>query len=118
MGILSGNLNILRHETGAHVMGLHHGTWNDGTKSRGHSSLPAAVDAIAQLAWSDEDSIGPLSLGSARDDITGALGAFRTEVVDLGADTDGDPITTLLLKECDPDEVSFRRGTKPATGRQ
>jgi hypothetical protein len=103
MGVLSNNLNALRHATGAHVMGIHHGTWNDGTKSRGHSSLPAAVDAIAQLEW--KDGIGTLALGFARDDISGALGAFRTEVVDLGKDTDGDEVTSLLINECDPAEA-------------
>lgn len=120
MGILAGNLNTLRHETGAHVMGIHHGTWNDGTKSRGHSSLPASVEAIAQLTWSDEEAIGRLVLGSARDDITGAIGAFNTEMVELGHDTDDDPITTLLIKECDPDEaraVHVAHASAPPTTR-
>ena len=108
MGILSGNLNELRHQTGAHVMGIHHGTWNDGTKSRGHSSLPAAVDAIAQLEWNDDSAIGTLALGFARDDVSGALGAFRTEVVDLGMDADGERITTLADQGVRP-----RRAIRP-----
>jgi hypothetical protein len=109
MGILSVNLNVLRQETGAHVMGIHHGTQEQGTKSRGHSTLPFGVDAIAQLEWNDNDGIGTLALGFARDDVSGAVGAFRTEAVDLGRDADGDPITTLVVKECEPDEVLPKR---------
>jgi AAA domain-containing protein len=105
MGILSVNLNVLRQETGAHVMGIHHGTQEQGTKSRGHSTLPFGVDAIAQLEWNANDGIGRLALGFARDDVSGALGAFRTEPVTLGMDADNDPITTLQVMECQPDEV-------------
>lgn len=105
MGILSVNLNELRQKTGAHVMGIHHGTQEQGTKSRGHSTLPGGVDAIAQLEWNANEGIGRLALGFARDDVNGVLGAFRTEPVTLGVDADDDPITTLQVTECEPDEV-------------
>ena len=111
MGALLGNLTVLRDATGAHVMGVHHGTKEDGTNSRGHSILPNGVDAIAQTEWAgDGNGIGTVSLGFARDDEAGALGAFRTELVELDTDADGDPITTLLIEELDPAE---KRGKAP-----
>jgi AAA domain len=101
MGTLAGNLNILRHETGAHVMGVHHGTQADGTKSRGHSALPFSVDVIIQTEWSEENGTGSVIVGFCRDDAIGPLGTFRTEVVQLGTDADGDLITTLVVEETD-----------------
>jgi hypothetical protein len=101
MGTLAANLNILRYETGAHVMGVHHGTQADGTKSRGHSSLPFSADVIIQTEWSEEASTGTMTVGFCRDDAIGPLGTFRTEVVRLGTDADGDHITTLVVEETD-----------------
>jgi hypothetical protein len=109
MGTLAANLNTLRHETGAHVMGVHHGTQQDGTKSRGHSSLPFSADAILQIEWNEEEAIGNATVGFCRDDVIGSLCAFRTEVIHLGVDADGDPITTLLIKECGAGEAPSKR---------
>lgn len=104
MGTLLGNLGVLRHETGAHITGLHHGTKEDGTNSRGHSILPNGADVILQVEWTGEASgTGTITIGFARDDISGTLGMFRTEIVDLGTDDDGDPITTLLIEEITPE---------------
>lgn len=118
MGILLGNLNLLRSETGAHVMGIHHGTKQDGTKSRGHSIVPNGVDAIAELEWTGEaDGIGTLVLGFARDDICGAIGAFRTSLIELDTDEDGERITTLLIDECEPVEANAKRARgRPPNG--
>jgi hypothetical protein len=99
MGTLAANLNTLRHETGAHVMGVHHGTQAEGTKSRGHSSLPFSVDVIVQTEWNEESGLGTVTVGFCRDDAIGPLGVFGTEVVTLGTDEDGDPITTLIVTE-------------------
>jgi hypothetical protein len=99
MGTLAANLNILRHETGAHVMGVNHGTQAEGTKSRGHNSLPCSADVIIQTEWNEESGLGTVTVGFCRDDAIGPLGVFGTEVVNLGTDEDGDPITTLIVTE-------------------
>jgi hypothetical protein len=120
MGTFAGNLSILRHETSAHVMGVHHGTQAEGTKSRGHSILPYSADAIVQIEWDDRQSIPSVTVGFCRDDAIGPLGAFRTEVVPLGFDADGDPITTLIVEECNPGEApaKHKRGSgDPRFGR-
>jgi hypothetical protein len=110
MGTLAANLNILRYETGAHVMGVHHGTQADGTKSRGHSSLPFGADVIIQTEWTEENGLGSVTVGFCRDDAIGPLGTFRTEPVSLGTDADGDPITTLVVEETDQ-PARHRRAT-------
>lgn len=108
MGMFLHNLNLLRHETGAHVTGVHHGTKEDGTNSRGHSTLPNGADVIMQLEWTavGTSGVGTASIGFARDDKTGTLGSFRAEEVVLGQDSDGDDETTLVVEELDPSEVS------------
>jgi hypothetical protein len=113
MGTLASNLNVLRHDTGAHVVGVHHGTQADGTKSRGHSALPFSVDVIIQTEWTEENGTGSVTVGFCRDDAIGPLGTFRTEPVQLGTDADGDPITTLVVEETDQ-PARTRRAT---TGR-
>jgi hypothetical protein len=118
MGTLLGNLNTLRHATGAHVMGIHHGSQKDDTKSRGHSILPNGAEAIAQLEWAGgADGIGTLVLGFARDDICRTLGAFRTSPIVLGVDDDGENVTTLLVDECEVD-ANAKRSYRQLSDRQ
>jgi hypothetical protein len=103
MGMFLHNLNLLRHETNAHVTGVHHGTQEKGTKSRGHSSLPNGADVILQVEWTgDTKGTGRAIIGFARDDTTGLLGTFGAEEVVLGKDEDGDDETTLLINEMAP----------------
>jgi AAA domain-containing protein len=103
MGMFLHNINLLRHETGAHITGIHHGTKDDGTDSRGHSSLPNGADVVLGVEWKgDGNGLGIATLDFARDDKTGPLGTFQTEEVTLGTDEDGDPVTTLLVNEMDP----------------
>lgn len=107
MSTLLHNLNILRYETGAHIAGVHHGTQDDGTKSRGHSNLPNGADVILQVEWAGTDEgIGTATIGFARDDRTGILGGFTAEEITLGIDDDGDDVTTLLINELEPSQVS------------
>jgi hypothetical protein len=120
MGTLLTNLNLLRHETGAHVMGIHHGTQAEGTKSRGHSTLPYGVDVILQAERSDAQAIGSLTVGFCRDDAIGPLVTFRTELVALGKDADGDAITTLVIEEGEPGKAPAKgkgRSADPMLGR-
>jgi len=99
MGAFAGNLAELAARTGAHVCGIHHGTKAEGTSSRGHSSLPNAMEAVATVLWDDETGTGDIVLDFARDDIAGPIGGFRTETIELGVDPDGDRITSLVIEE-------------------
>ncbi len=119
MGMFAGNISELASRTGAHVSGVHHGTQAEGTKSRGHSALPNAVDAVAAVMWDEETGNGELALDFARDDITGAIGKFRTETIGLGTDADGDKITSLVIEETGiPDRATPRDERARRAGRK
>jgi KaiC/GvpD/RAD55 family RecA-like ATPase len=99
MGRFIANVSDLRHETGAHIAVVHHGNEaSGGTKPRGHSSLKGAADAIIEVT-KDDDGTRRAVIAAAKDDPDGTVMGFKLNVVELGEDEDGDPITTLLVEE-------------------
>lgn len=81
----------IRDELGATCLFVHH-SGKDATKgARGHSALFAAADTVIRVA----DHVATVE--KARDGESGASFGFRLEVVDLGTDQDGDPITTCVV---------------------
>lgn len=104
MGAFIANTTHLIHETGAHVLVIHHGTKSEHSTPRGHSSLIGAADLVVEVTRV-KDGAGPL-LGSAmvtaaKDDPDGVAMGFSAEAVRIGVDSDGDPVTTLLVRELD-----------------
>jgi archaellum biogenesis ATPase FlaH len=101
MGTLVANLSDLRHQTGAHLAVVHHGTKaSDGRTPRGHSCLIGAVDLILEVA-KVEGGDRRASIAAAKDDADGLDLGFRLRQVDLGRDEDNDLITTLMVEELD-----------------
>ncbi len=98
MGALIRNLDHIRARTGAHVMVIHHGTKSGGSTPRGHGSLIGAADAIIEVSADDEGN-RKAAITDAKDDASGKAIAFHLEVVELGADDDGDMRTTCLVEE-------------------
>jgi RecA-family ATPase len=99
MGALVLFMADLRHETKAHIAAVHHGTkLSGGSNPRGHSCLTGADDALIEVARNDNGS-RTAKVVHAKDDADGQEFGFRLEVVDLGSDSDGDPITTLIVEE-------------------
>ena len=101
MGTFVRNVGEVRHETGAHVAIVHHGTKaSNGSNPRGHSSLTGADDALIEVLKLDDGSRQAIVI-HAKDDPDGMRWAFKLEPVELDIDGDGDPITTLLTVETD-----------------
>jgi hypothetical protein len=99
MGTFVKHIGELRHETGAHVAAVHHGTKNsNGTNPRGHSSLTGADDVLVEVTKHDDGS-RTARVVHAKDDTDGHQFAFALEQVVLGEDEDGDRITTLIVAE-------------------
>ena len=99
MGQFVVNVSDLREGTGAHVAIVHHGTKSSGGATpRGHSALTGADDALVEIT-KNEDGSRVLSVVHAKDDADGARHGFTLDVVELGTDPDGDPITTLIVSE-------------------
>lgn len=92
MTAVIGAVDRIREATGAAVALVHH-TGKDASKgARGHSSLFAAADVAIEVV----EKVATIT--KSRDGVTGAAFAFDLKVVELGRDSDGDPVTTCVVE--------------------
>lgn len=95
MGLIINHLKLLQESTDSLVLIIHHTGKNTAAGLRGHSSLKAALDTSIEVigggdrAWMVEKN---------KDGLDGQQFAFNLEVVQLGADTDNDPITSCVVE--------------------
>jgi hypothetical protein len=99
MGRIIEAAKALQRLTGGLVVVVHH-TGKDATKGlRGHSSLFAALDAAVEVTR--EGDRREWKVAKAKDGQDGAGHPFRLEMVDLGEDEEGEPVTSCAVA---PDE--------------
>jgi hypothetical protein len=115
MGRALSNVRLIHRATDATVYGVHHAGKDLNRGSRGWSGLKAAADAQIEVLR-HEDGSREIHIEKMKDGEDGMRWAFKLEVVDLGVDYDGDPITSCVAIETDlparkPDEDD-RRGIK------
>jgi hypothetical protein len=101
MGRLIRIVDRVREKTGACVVLIHHGPKNGASFPRGHSSLMGAADLILQVERDDHSDVRRAIVTKAKDGEEGASIGFRLHQVEVGIDTDGDPITTCIVEPCD-----------------
>jgi len=106
MGKLVAACDVIRAATGACVMLVHHTGKDEARGSRGSSVLPAAVDVNISVAKTG--NITTVELEKQRDGQTGTLCTFKLDVIDLGLDEDGDPVTSCVV------ELEGEPGKRPA----
>jgi hypothetical protein len=100
MGALIKNLDRIRARVGAHIMIIHHSGKDRAKGARGWSGLRAATDTEIEIADNtvhankqrDMDALPPVR--------------FRLDAVDLGADTEGDPIRSCVVALLSPGTVT------------
>jgi RecA-family ATPase len=97
---IAGLLADLEHlrGTGAHVMLIHHSGKDVDRGARGHSSLRAAVDTEIQLTVDKDTKERVARITKQRDGESGLEGRFTLEQLTLGRDSDGDPVTTCIVR--------------------
>jgi hypothetical protein len=96
MGHAVNAAKLIQQAMGGLVLLVHH-TGKDASKGmRGHSSLHAALDAAIEVRR--EGDSREWCIAKAKDGADGLGHQFKLEVVDLGTDTDGDPITSCVVK--------------------
>jgi hypothetical protein len=79
---------------------------------RGWSGQFANADAVVMLDEPSSDGLRSGVVTKVKDAVSGAAFAFRLRTVDLGTDSDGDPVTTCLVDPVDaPDRP--KPGRKP-----
>jgi hypothetical protein len=98
MGLVLQNAKLLQHAVCGLVVLIHH-TGKDLTRgARGHSSFFAALDGAVEV---QKNLGGRLwRVAKSKDGTDDVEQAFDLNVVDLGYDSDGDPITSCTIKRC------------------
>lgn len=81
MGGFVRNCDLIRHETGAHLCGLHHLGKDESRGARGHSLLKAALDT--ELTATKTGRTGTLELTKQRDGPEGKRWGFTIEPVNV-----------------------------------
>ena len=101
------SLDAIRSRTGAHVLVVHHSGKNVDAGARGSSALRAAVDT--EIAVTE----GQISCAKQRDMENSGRLFFDLEGVELGFDSDGEPVTSAIVVPADAPAMK----AKPLTGR-
>ncbi len=97
MGALVKNMDRLRRDTGACVLFVHHSGKDQAKGSRGHSSLRAAIDTEIEVVASEEGDEKTATVVKQRDLPKGGVFGFKLDVVELGQNRRGKPVTTCLV---------------------
>lgn len=99
MGALIRNVDLIREQTSAHIMLIHHSGKDASRGARGHSSLRAAADTEIELTRS-----GAVVMAEAKKqrDVS-ELGrfAYTLKSVPIGLDGDGDEVTSAVVEPAD-----------------
>jgi len=95
MGININRLQLLQELTNGLVIIIHHTGKNVNQGLRGHSSLKGALDANIEVTGGDKRS---WLLEKAKDGKDGISFGFKLKTIELGKDSDGDPITSCVIE--------------------
>ena len=113
MGQIIAAAKALQTLIGGLVLLVHH-TGKDASKGlRGHSSLHAALDAAIEVRRDGERR--EWLIAKSKDGEDGEAHPFKLEVVELGIDEDGDPVTSCTIKELDATDATGKK--RPALGK-
>ena len=107
MATVMNHAELVARETGWCVLIVHH-LGKDATRgARGSSAGQAAIDTMIETRpHEDDEEVTAITLTKQRDMAKGAKRHYRLDVVALGVDQDGDPVTTCRIKQTeDPSEI-------------
>lgn len=98
MGRMIEALDIIRALTGATVLVVHHAGKDKSRGMRGHSSLLGACDTVIEVEKSEAGGHS-FRIAKQKDGVSGETFTFDLDVIELGRDEDGDPITSCVVRE-------------------
>lgn len=116
MGRLVAGLAALAEGINGCVIAVHHLGKDSQRGLRGHSSLLGAVDFVIEVTRSD--AAREWKIGKAKDGVDGDSHPFRLDVVDLGEDEHGDPITSCVISPEENAGNTIKRVRVPQGGNQ
>ena len=103
MGRLIRHADLLRELTGAHVHLVHHSGKDTGKGARGHSSLLGALDTEIHVEELD-DGVRLATITKQKDGEEGLTAAYTLARVELGADLDGEIVSSCIVEPCEAPE--------------
>ncbi len=116
MGLIIAAAKKLQTLIGGLVILVHH-TGKDATKGlRGHSSLHAALDAAIEVRR-DGDRREWL-IAKSKDGQDGAAHPFKLDIVELGIDEDGEPVTSCVVHPLEDVADNLKKALPPKSGNQ
>lgn len=95
----------IRDELAAAVLIVHHSGKDVAKGARGHSSLRAATDTEMEVQQ-EADGLCRIRATKQKEGETGAEWLHRLEQVEIGADEDGDPVTTAIVRPIGTQEAA------------
>lgn len=116
MGLLIDAAKDLRERLGGLVLLVHHAGKDVARGLRGHSSLLAALDAVIEVTR-EGDRRG-WQLAKAKDAGDDESRPFRLDVVELGEDADGWPVSSCIVMPEAPAGETVRNSKVPKGGNQ
>ena len=109
MGALFGAFDRIREQLKCHVLAIHH-TGKDETKgSRGHSLLKGNTDTEIEVSHDQDAQVSTAVVLKQRDGPRGETIAFRLRSVELGRDSDDEPVASCVLEPVDEAPPKRRR---------
>lgn len=111
MGSFIRSCDKIREETHAHVAVVHHNGSNSEKPGRGHTSLEGAADTMVHVKKSGPNLTAEVAKN--KDDEEGWGLGFQLNVVEVGVDEDGDPITSCVVE---PTELSVSYSRRKLIG--
>lgn len=97
MGLIIAAAKMLQELIGGLVLLVHHSGKDAAKGMRGHSSLHAALDCAIEVKRTGDHR--QWLVAKSKDGEDGASHSFMVEVMHLGIDSDGDPITSCVVLE-------------------
>ena len=114
MGAFVTNCDLIRQETGAHLLVIHHTGKDEGRGTRGHSLLAAAADTLIEVSKDEVSGLVTATVKKQRDRASGDVLVFKLEPVDIGMDEDEDTITSCVVVPSDEQAPKRVKLTGPA----
>lgn len=100
MGVALRNCRTLTRVTGATVMLVHHSGKDASKGARGWSGMRAAADAELEVLR-HENGTREMRVTKMKDGEDNIAWGFKLEIVDLGFDRDGDPVTSCVAVDAE-----------------
>jgi hypothetical protein len=109
MGALVRASDMVRQACGAHLSFVHHSGKDQARGARGHSLLRAATDTEVEISRGEGSEVSLVKVTKQRELEIGDDMGFRLEVIDLGTNRRGKPLTSCVAVEAGAEEMASVR---------